>query len=72
MLTVTLKKYEKQIKPSEDHEFPCTLFGKYSRRFQFIWFDMYSWIVYSTVVEVSIVFCALFSDNCVTMGCFVN
>ena len=42
---------KKHNKPSEDHAFPCTLFGKYNTQFQFKWFDMYSWIVSVTVVE---------------------
>ena len=65
--------FKKHNKPPEDHAFPCTLFGKYNRRFQFKWLDMYPWIVYSTVVEgVFCIFCALFCDNRDAMGCFVN
>ena len=65
-----LKKHDK---PSEHHLFPCTMFGNYNRQFQFKWFDIYPWIVYSTVVEgIFCIFCALFCVNRDGMASLVN
>ena len=65
-----LKKHDK---PSEHHLFPCTMFGNYNRQFQFKWFDLYPWIVYSTVVEgIFCIFCALFCVNRDGMASLVN
>ena len=65
-----LKKHDK---PSEHHLFPCTMFGNYNRQFQFKWFDIYPWIVYSTVVEgIFCIFCALFCVNHDGMASLVN
>ena len=65
-----LKKHDK---PSEHYLFPCTMFGNYNRQFQFKWFDIYPWIVYSTVVEgIFCIFCALFCVNRDGMASLVN